>query len=82
VSHSNVISGTGKKNHKIHELPKIPMGLFGCVGRDGVLTGVLYMPDVMEIEALTMINFTYFQMFLFTAVLALYTCSCVYVVAY
>lgn len=39
-----------QKCDKVHELPKIPKGLVSFVGKNGVLTCVLYMPDVIDSE--------------------------------
>jgi len=69
-----------QKCDKVHELPKIPKGLVCFVGKNGVLTCVLYMPDVIDSEDLTVIIFTGFQP-PSPAVLAHYTSSCSYVLA-
>jgi hypothetical protein len=50
-----------QKSDKIHELPKIPKGLVCFVGKIGVLTCVLYIPDMIDSEDLTVIIVTGFQ---------------------
>lgn len=63
MNHSNIISGSGKRSDKIHELPIIPKELVGCVGKNGVLTSVLYISDVIISEDLTVNIVTCFQIF-------------------
>jgi len=67
VNHSNVISGSGAKYDKIHELPKFSKGLVCCFGKNEVLTHVLYVTDVIDSEDLTVIIFSYMH-FLFATV--------------
>jgi len=49
-----------QKCDKIYELPKIPKGLVCFVGKNGVMTCVLYMPVVIDSEDLTVMIFTGF----------------------